>query len=97
VLIGVGPLTTPGHGSSPTGVKKSEGSTGVPLRASPKLTRRCGDRATVMKLRRWRSLVVGELKLGARGKGGGEGAVRSGGVKSFYRVRGKRRGGSNGQ
>jgi hypothetical protein len=41
--------------------------------------------------------VVGELKLGARGKGGGEGAVRSGGVKSFYRVRGKRRGGSNGQ
>jgi hypothetical protein len=73
-LIGVGPPATPGHRSSLAGAEKREGSTGVPLRASPELRRRCGDRTTTMKWWRWRISAAGALKL--RGRGKDEGKVR---------------------
>jgi hypothetical protein len=41
-----------------------------------------------MKWQWWRSSVVEVLKLRGRGKRGGEGAVRTGGVTSFNRGRG---------
>jgi hypothetical protein len=48
------PPATLGHGSSPTGAEKKEGSMGIPSRALPGLGRRCGGRAMAMKhQRKW--------------------------------------------
>jgi hypothetical protein len=51
-LVKVGPPATMGHGSSPAGAEKREGSIGVLLQASPKLGWWCCDWALAMK-RRW--------------------------------------------
>jgi hypothetical protein len=47
-LTGVRPPAAPVHQSSPAGVQKRERRTGSSTRASPKLGRRCGDRATAV-------------------------------------------------
>jgi hypothetical protein len=84
-LVRSGPPAAPEHGNLPAGAEKGEGSTGVPSRASPRLRLRCGGRATVMKRRRMRCSVAIVLKFGEREKEG-MGAVRTGGVASFYRA-----------
>jgi hypothetical protein len=61
-LTGLGPPATLGHGSSPTGAEKREGSRGVLLRASPELRWQCSDRATAMKRWRWCSSSEGGEK-----------------------------------
>jgi hypothetical protein len=67
-LIGVWPLATPVHESSPVGAQQREGSTSSSARASPGLERRCGDRAMVGKRRRRESSATGVLVLRERGK-----------------------------
>jgi hypothetical protein len=74
-LVGVGPPTTPEHGSSSTGAENGGWSMGIPLWASPELERWCSGRAMATKRWRRRNSAVVVLKLQERGVG----AVKTGG------------------
>jgi hypothetical protein len=65
--------------------QQREGSTGNPSRASPRLRRRCGDRAMVKKWRWRRNSTAAVLQLRGRGKVRGGGEVKAGGGVSVYR------------
>jgi hypothetical protein len=63
--------------------KKDDELTGVQFRVTPEMERRRGDRATVVKRRRWWCSVRAMLKHGERGRRAGGGAVEDGGVLPF--------------
>jgi hypothetical protein len=82
-LVGVGPPATPEHGSSVVGAENGGRSTGIPLRASPKLRRWCGGQAMAMKQWQRRNSAVATLKLWERGKREGVHVAKTGGGLLF--------------
>jgi hypothetical protein len=78
-LIGARPPAASGHGRSPVGVQKREGSAGNPSWASLELERWCGGQVMVMKWWSQWSAVAAVLELRGRGEMGGEGAVSGSG------------------
>jgi hypothetical protein len=79
-LTGAQPPATPVHQISPAGAQNGEGGTGSSARASPRLERRRGGRATMGKARWCRRSVRGRLELGEREMRVGKGAVKLGEV-----------------
>jgi hypothetical protein len=77
-LTGARPPAALVRQSSPAGAQQREERTGSSARASPRLGRRRGGRAMVVKARRHWYSVRGLLRRGKRGKEAGRGAVKIG-------------------
>jgi hypothetical protein len=95
ILTEVWPPSTPEHESSPVRAQQREDNMGNPSRASLKLGRRCGGRATVMKWRRRDDLVAAVFELAGRGKveGGGWEENWQGGLLLLWGLEGGGKGG----
>jgi hypothetical protein len=95
ILTDVWPPSTPEHESSPVRAQQREDNMGNPSRASLKLGRRCGGRATVMKWRRRDDLVAAVFELAGTGKveGGGWEENWQGGLLLLWGLEGGGKGG----
>jgi hypothetical protein len=74
-----------GHGGSPAAVQWGDRCMGSPYRASLGRGRRCGDRVTAMKKRRWWCSMWAVFWRGEKRRRARRGAVEDGGTLPLYR------------